>query len=128
MDGAWLYWADDPRSSGSANEVFDEWSIGPQEYPLQADWPLLGASSTNGIEAVHPLGDIPTPPKNMAIYAGTRQNTYSASGPYQFTAADLKKLKPNQVLVPNDTGRESDPPVKVVSVAAFNAIDCTRFG
>ena len=128
MDEAWLYWADDPRSSASDNEVFAEWSIGPQPNPFQADWPLLGASSTNGVEAVHPLDDIPAPPKNMAIYAGTRQNTYSASGPYQFTAADLKTLKPGQVLVSNDTGRESDLPVKVVSVAGFNAIDCTRFG
>lgn len=128
MDGATLYWADDPRSSGSDNEVFAEWTIGPQPNPLQVDWPLLGTSTTNGVEAVHPFGGIPAPPKNMAIYAGTRQNTYSASGPYQFTAADLKKLKPGQVLVSNDTGRESDPPVRVVSVAAFNAIDCTKFG
>lgn len=128
MDGATLYWPDDPNGADSNNEVFAEWTIGTQPDPLRVEWPLLGTTAQSGISAERPLGEVPTPPKNMSIYAWTSSNTYSAGGPYQFTAADLNKLRPGQVLVDNNTGRESDPPVKAISLDAFNALDCTQYG
>ena len=128
MDGATLYWPDDPNGADSNNEVFAEWTIGPQPDPLRADWPLLGASDVGGVEAERRLDELPRPPKNMGIYAGTNNNSFSASGPYLFTAADLKRLRPGQVLVDNNTGKESDPPVKIVSIDAFNTLDCSQYG
>lgn len=66
--------------------------------------------------------------ENMYIFAGTNDNTFSASGPFLFTASDLKKLRPGQVLVDNNTGRESDPPTKTITLSRFDAIDCTQYG
>ncbi len=128
MDGASLSWPDDPNGANFHEEVFAEWTIGPQPDPLRADWPLLGSAPASRVVADRPLTKVPGPPKNMYIFAGTNDNTFSASGPFLFTAADLKKLRPGQVLVDNNTGRESDPPNKTITLSQFDAIDCTQYG
>jgi hypothetical protein len=74
------------------------------------------------------LKKVPGPPKNMYIFAGTNDNSFSASGPYLFTASDLETLRPGQVLVENYTGNETDPPNKVIRLSDFDALDCTQYG
>jgi hypothetical protein len=128
MDGASLSWRDDPQGANSAEEVFAEWSIGPQPDPLRPSWPLLGSAEGSGVTADRPLKKVPGPPKNMYIFAGTNDNSFSASGPYLFTASDLETLRPGQVLVENYTGNETDPPNKVIRLSDFDALDCTQYG
>lgn len=108
--------------------MFGEWTFEPtQQGPADLDWPLLGPGE-GAVVAARPVTKLPDPPKNMAIYAWTRDATTSAGGPYQFTAADLDGLKPGRVLIANNTGNESDPPNKMVSRAAFDTLDCADFG
>ena len=64
----------------------------------------------------------------MYIFAGTNDNSFSASGPYLFTASDLETLRPGQVLVENNTGNETDAPNKVIRLTDFDALDCTQYG
>lgn len=127
LDGATLYWPDDPTGN-SENEVFGDWSFQtPQPSTTAADWPLLG-QTPGGVIATQPLDALPGPPKNMAIHAWTRDASASASGPYLFTETDLKRLEPGRVLIPNNTGNESDPPNKTISLSQFEALDCAVFG
>lgn len=128
MDGASLSWPDDPNGANSGEEVFAEWSIGPQPDPLRPNWPLLGAAANSGVAATRPLLKVPGPPKNMYIFAGTNDDSFSASGPYLFTASDLKALRSGQVLVENNTGNEADSPNKVIRLADFDALDCAQYG
>ena len=120
MDGATLYWPDDPNGANSNEEVFARWEIARQPDPLRASWPLLGPGA-NGVTATKQLAEIPARPKNMAIGAGTRNNSRSAGGPYGFTAKTLAKLKPGQILTGNA------PKNTAISMAEFDAIDCTQF-
>jgi hypothetical protein len=128
MDGASLYWPDDPKGGNSGQEVFAEWTIGPQPDPLRLNWPLLGSAAGSGVTADQPLKKVPGPPKSMSIFAGTNDNSFSASGPYLFTASDLETIRPGQVLVENNTGNETDPPNKVIGLSDFDALDCTQYG
>lgn len=128
MNRANLSWPDDPNGANSGEEVFAEWTIGPQPDPLRANWPLLGSAPDTGVVPTRPLTKVPGPPKNMYIFAGTDDDSFSASGPFLFTAADLQKLRRGQVLVENNTGRDSDPPNKTITLAAFDALDCTQYG
>jgi hypothetical protein len=127
LDGSTLYWPDDPAGNSEA-EVFGEWTFQQGgQGATRVEWPLLGQGQ-NEVTALRPVAQLPDPPKNMAIYAWTRDASASAGGPYQFTAADLNELRPGQVLVDNNTGNESDPRNKAISRKAFDALDCAAFG
>lgn len=124
LDGATLYWPDDPAGADSNEEVFAEWTILADD--LSVEWPLLGRSG-QGVVAKLPLTSVPGTPKNLGIYAWTRDNTTSASGPFVFTADDLDALKPGEVLVENVTGTDASPPIKAISRADFDNFDCGQF-
>ncbi|WP_344808892.1 hypothetical protein [Microlunatus ginsengisoli] len=129
LDGASLYWPDDPNGANSNNELFTDWSITAPVRGLKVAWPLLGPV-VNGVVPTTPLESVPAKPKNMAIYGWTEDSSFSADGPYEFDADDLDALKPGQVLIANDLGPSdtSDmPPNKVVTLAQFNALDCAQF-
>lgn len=121
MDGATMYWPDDPNGANSNEEVFADWKIKAQPARLQLNWPLIGAGN-DIVSATHPLRAVPGKPKDMAIYAWTDDNSYSADGPYQFRARDLLRLKPGQVLTSDPDGST------VTSISKFNDIDCSQFG
>ena len=110
--------------------MFGEWEIGQQPDPLRASWPLLGPGS-NGVSAAKPLAEVPAAPKDMAIVAGTNDNSWSAGGPNSsFTADDLRALQPGQVLAATrfsdvDSSGALDT---VMTLAEFDVIDCSRFG
>lgn len=128
LNGATLYWPDDPNGANSNEEVFAEWILeSAQRGPVRADWPLLGQGEGE-IAATRTLEKVPGPPKNMAVDAWTRDASASAGGPYLFTARDLDSLKRGQILIANDTRNENGPPNKTVSRAAFDALDCADFG
>lgn len=127
LDGATLYWPNDPIGD-SEGEIFGEWSFRtPQPAATGVHWPLQG-QARGAVIATRPVAALPVPPKNMAIYAWTRDASASAGGPYLFTQADLEKLTPGQILITNDTGKESDPPNKAISRSQFEALDCAVFG
>lgn len=124
VDGATLYWPDDPNGDNSNEEVFADWTIAATaDGPTAIDWPLLGAAGGT-VTAQRALRAVPQPPKNLALYAWTRDNTTSADGPFQVGASDLDRLKPGQLLVPNDTGSDDDPPNKAITREAFSQLDC----
>lgn len=125
VDGASLWWPDDPRGN-SDQEVFADWTIAARHQgPLQLDWPLLGPSAGE-VATTQSLQVLPGPPKNMGLMAGTRDASTSASGPYLFTSSDLDHIKPGQILIEDPTGDEKHPN-KTVSQSAFTTLDCAVF-
>lgn len=127
MDGATLYWPDDPEGATSNQEVFAEWTFEQQPGPMSVDWPLLGRAQSGAVKTQQPLEKMPGPPRNMGIYAWTHDSSYSAGGPYLFTSTDLTNVRPGHVLVSSNTGRDTDPPNKIISLSNFDALDCLQY-
>ncbi len=126
MDGATLYWPDDPTGANSNEEFFADWTVHRQSRSLAVSWPLLGPGGS-GVYATRQLLSLPPTTKNMAIYAWTERDRYSAHGPYQFTAQDVNGLKDGQILIANRTVDGSGAPNKVVTHTEFERIDCSQF-
>lgn len=128
LDGATLYWPDDPNGKSlNGEEIFAEWTVSPGPDPLRAEWPLFGPG-TDSVKATTRLNAVPKLPKNMAIYGWTDTNSASADGPWQFTKANLEAVRPGQVLVANNDGLETSPLNVAISREAFDAIDCSEYG
>lgn len=79
------------------------------------------------MEPIQTLAELTTP---LVIQAWTGVDSYRAGGPDNFTRADLEALEPGFVLAPNYVSEATDPALgdsgfTVVSLAEFDAIDCT---
>lgn len=101
LDAVSLSWPDDPNAANSNEEVFAEWTINSQSDRLRAVGPLFG-TATGEIVTVRPLWTLPAAPKNMALHGFTDDASFAAD--------------------------ETDPPNRTVTLAVFDAIDCSQYG
>lgn len=119
---------DDPATNPGL--VLGEWELPGGPDALQVQWPLLGESvNAEVVEPVHTLSELTTA---LTIAAWSGVDTYHAEGPDNFTRADLEALEPGFVLAPSYALEVADPALEepgftVVSVAEFDAIDCTLY-
>lgn len=97
-DSADLWWPDDPNGAASNEETFASWDVRTEPT---ISWPLLGEGQ-GGVAATKPMDSIPQRPKDMALLGGTEDGSAAAYGP-TFTAADLKRLRPGQIIVANQS-------------------------
>ena len=117
VDGAILYWVDDPEGSDSRDAEIGSWRFSRSTVARPLSWPVDADRS----EDVQPTVGVKTMARGRtySLYGWTNDNSWSTDS-VDFTLDDLKALLPGRVLVlyPGAQPRE-------VSVEQFSDLACS---
>jgi hypothetical protein len=116
MDGATIYWSEDPKGGDSDHALIGEWEFSRSAVGRPITWPV-DADRAEGVRASVPIKTL-VPGRTYSLYGWTKDNSWS-SGSVDFTLIDLKTLKPGQVLILY-TGVQP----RVVSIQRFSDVTC----
>jgi hypothetical protein len=116
VDGATIYWGDDPKGSDSRDAEIGEWKFSRSTVGQPITW-TVGADRAEDVQATVPIKGM-VPRRVYSLYGWTKDNSWSTVS-VDFTLTDLKALKPRRVLVLDS---ESNP--REVSAQQFSDLAC----
>lgn len=116
VDGATIYWGDDPKGSDSRDAEIGNWKFSRSTVGRPITW-TVGADLAEDVQATVPIKAL-VPRRIYSLYGWTKDNSWSTVS-VDFTLKELKALKPGRVLVFDS---ESQP--REVSAQQFSNLAC----
>ncbi|WP_319463597.1 hypothetical protein [Micromonospora sp. RTP1Z1] len=116
LDGATLYWPDDPRGSDGQPAELGQWEFTGSTVTHSLAWPLGAASAADVKGKQTPQAMLPG--RTFSLYGWTTDNSWSAAN-VDFTLTDLEGLPVGKILV-----LDSGTRLRVVSEPEFDALVC----
>ena len=122
LDGVTVIWSDDPTGLDSKHAVVAKWKL-PVGYDSPIEWSLL-SSTPEGVTIVKGPAAL-TPGRTYSIGGGSHDDPYWSAGGPDFTAKDIARLHPGEILIQDFmTDKEPTTPTRV-SMDQFKELACS---
>ncbi|MGN6612704.1 MAG: hypothetical protein ACTHLJ_13105 [Angustibacter sp.] len=116
LDGATLYWGDDPKGSDSDHALMGRWEFSGSTVGRPVSW-SVNDEEGSGVRATAPRRPL-APGRTYSLYGWTHDGSWSTLS-VGFTLKDLASLQPGRVL-----GLDAGDDPREVSLQQFSQLAC----
>lgn len=113
VDGATLYWGDDPQGSDSRDARIGRWKFSRSTAGRSLSWPV-DAEHSEDVQATVSIKTM-APGRTYSLYGWTNDDSWSTDS-VDFTLNDVRALRPGRVLIGYAGAQPRDVSLKQFSV------------